>query len=87
MGSGYCSTSNHWMLLRCPLPCFTLQWGRVDVTDCSTSEPALPSPTMTGDAMFDYFKSGFGFSRSQVHIQEYNPSREIFLDDFENSLT
>jgi hypothetical protein len=42
---------------------------------------------MTGDAMFDYFKSGFGFSRSQVHIQEYNPSREIFLDDFENSLT
>lgn len=48
------------------MPCFALQWGRVDATDCSTSEPALPAATLTGDEMFDYFQTGFGFSRAQV---------------------
>ncbi len=49
---------------RCPLPSFTLRWGRTDTTDCS--DAVLPSPTMTGDEMFTYFETYFGFSRDQV---------------------
>ena len=53
---------------RCPVPCFNLQWGRTDAAECSTTEPALPSPTMTGDQMFDYYEAQFGFSRAQVRL-------------------
>ncbi len=66
-------------LSRCPFPCFALQWGRVDATNCS-DEPSLPSPTMTGDAMFDYFQSGFGFSRAQVSISSTFISTNILYE-------
>ena len=55
--------------VRCPVPCFDLQWGRSDAESCSTTEPALPSPTMTGDEMFDYYQTGFGFSKAQVSFR------------------
>ena len=48
------------------MPCFTLKWGRKTSDDCSSDASTLPSPTMTGDAMFNYFANEFGFSRSQV---------------------
>jgi len=48
----------------CPVPCFALQWGRTDSTECSGDE--LPSPTMTGDQMFAYFEREFGFTKNQV---------------------
>jgi hypothetical protein len=50
------------------VPCFTLKWGRKTSDDCSSDASTLPSPTMTGDAMFNYFANEFGFSRSQVRF-------------------
>jgi len=32
----------------------------------STDEPALPSPTMTSTAMFNYFQQQFGFTQAEV---------------------
>jgi len=49
----------------CPIPCMTLQWGRVDAATC-TDEPPLPSPTMTSTGLFSYFQQQFGFTRAQV---------------------
>lgn len=50
----------------CPMPCFNLTWGRQDVADCSTTEPPLPSPKMTGAQMYAYFNATFGFNKQQV---------------------
>ena len=53
------------------MPCFTLKWGRKTSDDCSSDASTLPSPTMTGDAMFNYFANEFGFSRSQVRFFKF----------------
>ena len=58
------------LVCRCPVPCFGLKWGRVDVTSCSKTEPALPSPKMTWAAMFTYFQTQFGFTNAQVCLWE-----------------
>lgn len=51
----------------CPVPCFSMQWGRKDAANgCSRDASELPSPTMTGDQMFNYFYREFGFSKDQV---------------------
>jgi len=50
----------------CPVPCFPMQWGRIDSKDCSNDNSILPSPTMTGDAMYAYFDKEFGFTKNQV---------------------
>jgi hypothetical protein len=42
----------------------------------STDEPALPSPTMTSTAMFNYFQQEFGFTQAQV---TYNKIIEVLL--------
>jgi Peroxidase len=50
----------------CPVPSFTMQWGRIDAKDCSRDNSVLPNPAMTGDAMFAYFANEFGFTKNQV---------------------
>jgi Peroxidase len=50
----------------CPVPCFSMQWGRIDSLNCSNDASVLPNPAMTGDAMFAYFANEFGFTKNQV---------------------
>jgi len=50
----------------CPVPCFSMQWGRTDTANCSNDNSQLPSPKMTGDQMFAYFATQFGFTKNQV---------------------
>jgi hypothetical protein len=51
--------------LSCPVPSFEQKWGRVDVSDCSTSEPKLPNARMNATEMYDYFDKHFRFNKSQ----------------------
>ena len=54
------------LIFRCPIPCFSMEWGRIDVADCSDDGTTFPSPAMTGSEMFEYFDKEFGFSEDQV---------------------